>query len=65
MQRTYNGWSTFFTYEKDREKKLFACGWNAYGKLGLGHNRNVTVPEEVKLETTVSLLLTIPDVATT
>ena len=29
--------STFFTYEKDGEKKFFACGSNAYGQLGLGH----------------------------
>ena len=38
VQRTYRA-STFFTYEKDGEKKFFACGSNAYGQLGLGHNR--------------------------
>ena len=41
---------TFLTYEKGREKKLFACGDNEYGQLGLGHNEKVTVPEEVKLK---------------
>ena len=33
--------------KKDGEKKLFACGDNQFGKLGLGHNRNVTVPTEI------------------
>ena len=28
-------------------KSLFACGDNAYGELGLGHNEEVTVPTEI------------------
>ena len=39
-----DGHSTLLTYEKGREKKLFACGDNQFGKLGLGHSNAVTVP---------------------
>ena len=42
------GDGTFFTYANEQgQKKFFVCGSNAYGQLGLGHNRNVTVPEEI------------------
>ena len=30
---------------KKTERKVFACGENYYGQLGLGHNRNITVPK--------------------
>ena len=64
MQCTYNGLTTFFTYEKDREKKLFACGSNSYGQLGLGYmSEQVTVPEEVKLGSQFPYCL-LTDVAT-
>ena len=40
--------NTFFTYERDGEKKFFVCGSNEHGQLGLGYNRNsVTVPTEI------------------
>ena len=42
------GDGTFFTYANEQgQKKFFVCGSNAYGQLGLGHNRNVTEPEEI------------------
>ena len=43
---SHSDYSSIFTYEKGREK-AFACGDNYYGQLGLGHNRNVTEPEEI------------------
>ena len=41
------GSSTFLICENEKEKKLFACGWNERGQLGLGHNEDVTVPTEI------------------
>ena len=41
-------YSTFLICENaQKEKKLFACGSNAYSQLGLGHNNEVTVPTEI------------------
>ena len=40
--------SIFFTYVNEQgQKKLFACGDNRSGQLGLGHSNEVTVPTEI------------------
>lgn len=28
--------------------KVYACGWGADGQTGLGHNKNVGIPQNVK-----------------
>ena len=39
--------STFLICENAQKEKVFACGLNAYGQLGLGHSNEVTVPTEI------------------
>ena len=53
-----SGASTFLLMKKTERKKFFACGSNAYGQLGLGHNRNVTVPEEIPTPAAEGFILT-------